>query len=201
MSNARQAVLVRMIRAFAARRGRFADRSGAAILEFALVLPVLLALIIGIVEFAMIIFVSVLLENGVREASRFGMTGQTVAGSTREAHIANVVSDSTYGLVDVEPGDVEIMVYPDFDEIIEAEEFTDTDDSGDYTAGEPFIDANDNGTWDAGNGTPGAGGPQEVVVYRVTTEWSTLTPFIGGMLANDGRFALSASIAVRNEPP
>ena len=200
MSNARQILQARTHRRPAARLGRFAGQSGVALLEFAIVAPILLALVVGIIEFAMVVLVSVLLEGGIRDASRFGMTGQTVSGSTREEHIAQVVSDSTLGLVTVGPDDVEVMVYPDFDEIIEDESYTDSDGSGDYTPGEDFIDANGNGVWDAGNGTTGAGNPGEVVVYRVNAEWSTMTPFIGRMLPNDGLFALSASIAVRNEP-
>ncbi len=178
-----------------------AGRSGAAVLEFALVAPMLLAMVIGVMEFALVIFVSVLLEGSIREASRFGLTLQSVSGTTREAHIAEVINDGTYGLVTIGPDDVEITVYPDFDEIVEAEHFTDLDDSGDYDVGEPFVDANDNGSWDAGNGTPGAGSAGDVVVYRVTADWSTVTPLVGAVLPNNGLFSLSASIAVRNEPP
>ena len=200
MSNARQTVHTRRWRLFPVCLRRFAGRSGVALLEFAILAPILLALVVGTMEFAMVLFVSVLLEGGVRDAARFGMTAQTVAGSTREEHIADIVRDRTYGLLAIGADDVEVMVYPDFDQIIEDEVYTDSDGSGDYTPGEDFVDANGNGTWDAGNGTTGAGNPGEVVVYRVNAEWSTMTPFIGGMLPNDGLFSLSASIAVRNEP-
>ena len=47
------------------------DRRGAALAEFALITPVLVVVVFGVLEFAMVAFVSVMMEAGVRDASRF----------------------------------------------------------------------------------------------------------------------------------
>src|SRR3546814_7528090 len=53
-------------------------------LEFAFALPVVLLLIVGMFEVAVIMFVNVSVEGALREAARFGITGEAPAGVTRE---------------------------------------------------------------------------------------------------------------------
>lgn len=49
------------------------DRRGAALVEFALVLPLLLVLIFGIIEFGIIIYDKAMVTNAVREGARTGI--------------------------------------------------------------------------------------------------------------------------------
>ena len=49
---------------------------GQALTEFALILPILLLLILGIIEGARIIWAFVTVQNAAREAARYGVTGQ-----------------------------------------------------------------------------------------------------------------------------
>lgn len=53
------------------------DRSGASLLEAALVTPLLMLLTFGIVDFSMLFFVYLALEHGVTEATRANVTGNT----------------------------------------------------------------------------------------------------------------------------
>ena len=56
---------------------------GSTIIEFAFVAPILATFLVAIVEFGMIMFSSILMESGLRDASRFGITGREVTGETR----------------------------------------------------------------------------------------------------------------------
>ncbi len=177
------------------------DRSGTSAMEFALVIPVVLSLIAGTFEFAMITFRTSILEGGLREAARFGTTGADVAGITREEAIINIVNDHSAGLFTVTATDLTPLVYPDFDKIGQAEPYTDTDGSGSYDAGEPYDDVNCNSNWDSDMGLSGAGGGGEVVLYTVDLEIDSITGLIDPMITNGaGKIPISASIAIRNEP-
>jgi Flp pilus assembly protein TadG len=174
---------------------------GTSALEFALVAPVLITTVVGIMEISMILIVSALIEGGLRDAARFGITGYVPQGTTREDKIKSIIADATIGLVDMSQIDMQTLVYPSFADIGKPEPYTDTNGNGQYDLGEPYTDINGNGQWDADMGAAGLGGPGEVVLYKVKYKLPTLTmlltPFIGG---EDGKINLSASIAVRNEP-
>jgi Flp pilus assembly protein TadG len=66
---------------------RVGDDGGKAIVEFAFVAPIFLGMTLSILEFSGIMFVQTLLEGGAREASRYGLTGQTPDGISRETMI------------------------------------------------------------------------------------------------------------------
>jgi Flp pilus assembly protein TadG len=55
------------------RRGAHRGQSGAVAVEFALVLPILLVLLFGIIEFGLIMYDKALLTNASREAARAGI--------------------------------------------------------------------------------------------------------------------------------
>lgn len=175
------------------------DRRGAALAEFALIAPVWVVVVFGVLEFALVAFVSVMMEAGVRDASRFGLTGADApGGKTREVRIAEIVSDRTLGLVPVDHITVDVRTYETFADIGLGEPFTDIDGNGLYDPGESFTDLNANGTRDADRGTPGAGGSEDIVLYEVSVTWGYITPMISAIVGKEA--VLRAALAVRNEP-
>jgi Flp pilus assembly protein TadG len=62
------------------QRGR--DVSGQALVEFTMVLPLLLMLFFGIIEFGLYFYTRVSLRHVVRESARFAITGNTLTDST-----------------------------------------------------------------------------------------------------------------------
>lgn len=196
--------------AISKRRGLFArraralkgDQDGAAAIEFALVGPVFLLTVIGLIEVSMMILVSVLLEAGIRESARFGLTGRAGDGGlTREEQIIQTVRDTTLGLVELEASQIQTFVYQNFSDIGQPETFTDEAPfNGEYDVGEAYDDANGNGQWDPDMGTPGAGASDEIVLYRVNAQWEALTPLFAPLMGEDGLIDLEASVAIRNEP-
>ncbi len=174
------------------------DARGAVALEFALILPVLLTFFFGIIEVALSVFINSSIESAVFEASRFGVTGGTTPGVTRQDRVLDIVGERTYGLVDMDTVTVDTLVYDTFSDIGKPEPFVDANANAVYDAGETFTDVNGNGVWDADMGLAGLGGPSDVVVYQLTYDWGIVTPLMRRVMGNS--VEMVSSVAVRNEP-
>jgi len=74
---------------------RLRDASGANLLEAALITPLLLLLTLSIVDFASLFYVYLSLENGVSQATRFGVTGTTIGTLSREDTLRSAMRDAT----------------------------------------------------------------------------------------------------------
>ena len=176
------------------------EERGAAMVEFAFAAPILLTTLIGIIEVAMVIFINIMVESGVREAARFGLTGNEVTGYTREEYIVEIVNNRTMGLLDITTDNITTKVYDNFEDIAEDEPYTDVNTNGEYDEGEPYVDSNGNGNYDSDPGVPGAGDSGDIVLYKVTADWTIFTGFMASLLGDNGLFTVSASVVVRNEP-
>lgn len=181
-------------------RAFLVEDRGAAIVEFAFAAPILFTALLGIIEVAMVIFINIMVESGVREAARFGLTGNEVSGYTREEYIVEIVNNRTMGLLDITTDNITTKVYDSFDDIQDDEPYTDVNGNGEFDGGEPYTDVNGNGSYDSDPGTPGVGDSGDIVLYKVTAEWSIFTGFMASVLGDEGLFTISASVVVRNEP-
>jgi hypothetical protein len=74
---------------------RLGDSTGTNMVEAALITPLLLLLTFAIMDFACLFYVYLALENGVGQATRYGVTGNLVAGKTREESIIAAMKDAT----------------------------------------------------------------------------------------------------------
>lgn len=173
------------------------SEAGAALVEAALGLPILLSAIVGVLEVANFFFISAAVENAVLHASRFGLTGQTEEGSTREDQVRDVIEEQTFGRVDMDTIEIETLVYEQFADIGEPEPYTDQNDSGDWDVGELYTDVNGNGAWDDDMSVAGLGGGGDIVLYRINYNAESLTGFGDWALKE---ITISATVAVRNEP-
>jgi Flp pilus assembly protein TadG len=176
------------------------NRDGVAAMEFAVAAPIVTLTIAGLIELSMVMFVSSLMEGGIRDASRFGITGYVPPGSTRDDEIRKLVGDATVGLINIATAIIDTKVYPSFGDVGKPEPYTDTNGNGHYDEGESFTDVNGNGVWDADMGVAGLGGPGDIVLYKITADWPLMTPLLVPFMGTDGKMTLSASVAVRNEP-
>jgi len=68
---------------------------GATMIEAAIMTPLLLLLTFSIVDFACLFYVYLALENGASQATRYAVTGQVVAGQTREESIKIAMRQAT----------------------------------------------------------------------------------------------------------
>ena len=100
------------------KRGALAaNQQGSSLIEFALAAPLVVLMIVGAIEFGMIMFVSTLMESALRDAARFGITGQVPDGATRLDQILAIVEQRTIGLVDMSDAKIEVRVYPTFGDV------------------------------------------------------------------------------------
>jgi Flp pilus assembly protein TadG len=74
---------------------RLGDSTGATLVEAALITPLLLLLTFSIVDFASLFYVYLALENGVSQATRFGVTGGTTGTLSRTASIMDAMRTAT----------------------------------------------------------------------------------------------------------
>jgi Flp pilus assembly protein TadG len=85
-------------------------RRGAAMVELALVLLPLLALIFGIIDFGFAIFLRSTLQHAARQGARYAVTSRTEPGMGHDASIRSAVQRSAMGLLDGADGAAKIKI-------------------------------------------------------------------------------------------
>ena len=174
------------------------NNEGVTALEFALIAPVLLLLIMGIVEFSIVMFINTVLEGATIASSRYGKTGYVESGSTRQQQIIKQITDRTAGILDPALITVTTTVYPAFNSVNKPEPYTDTNGNNQYNIGEPYTDVNGNGQWDSDMGAAGLGNANDVVVYTASYPWTIQTPMVAAILGST--FTIASRTVVKNEP-
>lgn len=183
------------------RLGR--DSAGVTIIEFALVAPVMLVLLGGLLELGYVAFARSTLESAILDASRTARVaecpGEAAALIEQEvvSRMAVVVSH------DGQPPVLQVRSYGnEFGNVGNPEPFNDLDASGSFDPGEPYTDINGNGSWDDDMGKSGSYGSYgEVVEFTATFNVASLLPFIAARINdNEGFYPIAAETVVRNEP-
>ena len=176
------------------------DFRGAAIVEFALVAPVLAVLLMGAFDIGHGLYVNAALQGIVQKTARdSALEGGTSAAIT--AALDKQVADQVRVLA--RNGQVAITrrFYRNYAAAAakKAEVFTDTNRNGTCDKGEPYEDANLNGTWDLDGGNAGQGGAKDATIYTATVTYPRLFPFwrlVGGSSTSRA----SATTVLRNQP-
>lgn len=184
------------MRATRTRKALSRCRKGSIALEFAILAPVLLMMLIGIIEFGLVFTASVLLQGAVGTVSRMGKTGFVPAGMSQDAYLRGQISNLTGGFLDSSKLNVQMEWYRGIDSVGQPEpcyiaQCTSTSPPGTYD------DVNGNGQWDADQGSPGLGKSGNAVLYTVTYPWP-----LEGLIARivgKRNLTISAVAVVQNE--
>jgi len=144
------------------------DTRGAALVEFALIAPVLLVLLLGMFEMGYNFYTQSQLQGAVQRAAR-AATVEASKGNTNEIDAA--VAAAVHAIVPDAKLKFSRRAYASFRDVRRAEDFTDIDGSGTGNGGEPFEDANANGLWDQDRGIAGGGGARDAVLYIVKVSY------------------------------
>jgi Flp pilus assembly protein TadG len=178
------------------------DSDGATVIEYAIILPVLLLLIMGIIEYNTMMYASAVLEGSTIAAAREGATGYVAAGQpSRQAYIYSLVQQHSAGLLNPASLAISSKSYAAFNDIGQPEPcISPPTPPCPGTPGVNFVDVNGNGTWDQDQGAAGLGGAGDIVVYTVTYPWPIYTPILRPFLGTGGTFTLTSSSVVKNEP-
>ncbi len=173
------------------------DESGATLVEFGFVAPLLMVLIMGIFDMAHTQYTAALVNGAMQKAGR-DLTLES-AGS-QQATIDQGVIDA---VANVAPNSatvtLEKLSHFDFSDIGEPEVFTDDNSNGVCDNNEPYEDANDNGQWDADRGQAGIGGARDAVLYTATVTYPRLFP-MAGLIGLEESVSVQAATVLRNQP-
>lgn len=172
------------------------DRRGATVIEFAIVLPVMLVLMMGMMELGYQAYVQSVITGAVQKAGRdSGIQGATQA--TIDAKVLSQVR-AVAPSANFASGSPTRLSYTSFSAVA-PEPFVDTNGNGTRQAGECYTDVNGNGQWDADAGRSGQGGANDVTVYTVQITYSRIFPVVK-LLGWAGTATLSASTTLMNQP-
>lgn len=172
------------------------DSRGAALVEFAMIAPVLLLLMLGMFDMGYNYYMQSQLQGAVQKAARDSTTQKANAGS---AWIDARVTEAVQDIVPNATLTFSRRAYSTFSDVHRPEDFTDIDENGACNDGEPYEDANDNGSWDADRGADGGGGARDAVLYVTTVSYPRAfgMPGIGGLSPN---VTTQAVTVLRNQP-
>lgn len=161
------------------RHGRFAhDARGAAAVEFALVLPILIGMLVGTLEIGIVGLVSNTLDNAVHKAARMIRVNQTGA-PTDAASFKTAVCNSMFESQSACQAKLAISV----------RKFA------------TFADAQ-TAAGDAATGQFDAGTAGDIILVKATYQWPFFMPFfdLGFQQSGPTTLALDARTTFKNEP-
>ena len=173
------------------------DQRGVSIVEFALIAPVLLLMLMGLLDLAYNMYTTEMLQGAIQSAAR----NSSIEGSSgHEAELDSIVIKAVRAVAPTAALTFNRRAYSSFTEAGRPEDYTDVDGDGSCNHGEPFEDANGNGSWDLDRGLAGFGGARDAVLYTVTVNYQRPFPVAAFIPGQTKDFTLSAVTVLRNQP-
>jgi Flp pilus assembly protein TadG len=172
-----------------------ADRRGATIIEFAMVIPVFMFLLMGGFDLLHQVYAQSILDGALQKAARdSAIEGGATNASAFDQQVWNMVKI-------VAPGatyQATRKSYSTF-QAIKPEIFTDKNGDGLCNNGEIFTDINGNGTWDADPGLTGQGGAEDVTQYTMTVTYTRLFP-VARLMGWPATMSIASTTLLKNQP-
>ncbi|NLR71060.1 pilus assembly protein [Novosphingobium sp. ERN07] len=168
---------------------------GATIVEFAIVLPLFMVFLVGILDIGQMVYGKSVLTGAVHRAAR-ASANETRNVTQADASVLNAIRPILPG-VTIESSRTS---YYDFSDIGRPEKWNDANGNSICDNNEVYTDENRSGEWDEDVGKQGsAGDANDVVVYKVTASFEPLfkVPFLPARWADR---TLSATAVVKNQP-
>lgn len=175
------------------------DERGVTIVEFALVVPVLLLVILGLSDLCYRCYTQAILDGAVQKAGRDAtIEGSAAQSSTIDAavisQVQQIAKNATFASTRLN--------YDNYTSVA-PEPFVDSKQNGVYDGicnhGEPYTDVNGNGRYDTDPGVAGQGGASDVTKYTMTVTYPRLFP-LTGLLGWSTSQVISASTILKNQP-
>lgn len=151
-------------------------QSGATIVEMAIITPVFLLLLLGLIEFGLMFFTTLTMQYAVREGARYAVTGQSNLdpNSANQQHYAAVIQkirNNSMGL---------------YDRL-----------GKDGTSG-PTISVNGTTYQSSTYGNTMFGTAGSIVVLQLDCYWKVTTPLVAAFF-QDGQYHFKVGATMRNE--
>lgn len=172
------------------------NKRGVTAVEFALVTPVFLLMLLGTLNLGQAIYLEGVFHGAVQDAGR---DAGLESGAANLGEIDSLVMKRVSGLAPRGAIISSRKNYTTFNDVGTPEDFADANNNGTYDDNECFIDVNGNSTWDEDRAVAGLGGADDVVVYTASLTYNWLIP-MGGFLGGASTNTISASTVLRNQP-
>lgn len=173
------------------------DQRGVTIIEFALIAPVLLLMLMGLLDLGYNMYTTEMLQGAIQNAAR----NSSIEGATgKEAALDSIVTTAVRAVAPSATLTFNRRAYNSFTDAGRPEDYTDVDSDGTCNRGEPFEDANGNGSWDLDRGQAGFGGARDAILYTVTVNYLRPFPVVAFIPGQTKDFTLSARTVLRNQP-
>lgn len=168
---------------------------GVTAVEFAIVAPVMMLMLMGICDLAYQIYAQSILNGALQKAGR-DATIQGAANNTTQ------IDDKVKSMIQKIAANATFTVtrknYDSFS-VIKPEPFTDNNSNGIRNTGECYTDVNGNGQWDQDPGSDGQGGADDVTLYTMTVTYPRLFP-VAGFFGWPSKQTISATTLLKNQP-
>lgn len=188
------------MRRFALIRRMLRDQSGATLLEFAFVAPVLVLMLIGGMDVGYTIYIQSIASGTLESVSRSG----SLEGAT-ESQIRHDIRQSIFNILpNYAQADSNVTVttknYTDYSRINSAEKIVlDNDNDGTVDSGDCWIDEDANNLFGTNEGKNGIGGADDSVYYTVDISVRNLFP-MHAMLGLPATRTITVKTLVVNQP-
>jgi Flp pilus assembly protein TadG len=183
-----------MITRFHIRRIR-TDSRGATIVEFAMILPALCVLLLGIFELGYRSYAASVIQGALHEAARMATVGG-IPMTTIDAHVRQRLSNFALNATVT----TQTTSYYDFAGVAMPEKITqDTAPLGSYNAGDCYEDANGNSSYDLDRGRGGLGNADDIVRYQITMTYPRILP-VESFLGWSSTETIVSNTVLRNQP-
>jgi Flp pilus assembly pilin Flp len=173
------------------------NRRGVTAIEFGLVAPVLVLMLMGLMDLGYNMWTAALLDGAIQKAAR-----DSTLEKAKEA-VTEIDARVERAVLDIAPAatfEFERTAYPSFSAQGKPEEFTDANRNGRCDNKELYEDVNENNRWDADQGKVNElGGSRDVVVYKVTVKYPRPFP-VAAMLGQSSMFEMQTQTVLSNQP-
>lgn len=176
------------------------DESGATVVEFAMVAPVLALVLLGAFDVAHTLYTRAALQGVVQKTARDSTLESGLEAGAQDA-LDEKVRKQAKALANNATITITRRHYRTFSDAAaaRAETWTDTNGNGVCDGSEPYEDANGNSAWDRDGANAGQGGAKDATLYTVTASYPRMFPaynLIGGSRTT----TITASTVLRNQP-
>lgn len=182
------------------------DRRGNTVVEFAMVAPVMLILMMGLGDLLYQSYVLSVLDGAVQKAGRDSTiqgAANNVAGIDGKvvSLLGTLVNNPQQSCVVNAPSPSWCSVRRSYTTYsnVKPEKFTDTNRNGRRDNGECFDDVNGNRSWDADPGLNGQGGADDIALYTFSLKYRRLFP-VASLIGWPEDQTVTSRTALKNQP-
>ena len=174
--------------------------SGVTIVEFALLAPVFLGVLLTVFEFGFAFYARGVLQGAVDAAARTASLENTefTQISERVSRQVKAVIPSSEAETDIS-FELDPVYYSNYRDLQLPEDFEDNNNNDQWDSNECFVDRNNNAIYDTDVGISGRGGAQDVVAITATLSYARPFP-LWRMFGLEPRQTIRVSTFLRNQP-